>query len=57
MPPGLSNRDLPVCMTCNQTDKIYYLQVPRVFRYLTSELSSVGIKVMCDIGNPKDRKM
>lgn len=42
-------------MFCKQNDEIYNVQVPRVFRYLTAELSSVGIKIKVTVADPKER--
>jgi DNA-directed RNA polymerase beta subunit len=55
MDPALANHNKPVCLICGRSDQIYDLQVPRVFRYLAAELSSVGIKMQCKISDPKHR--
>ena len=39
---------------CGESDEIYLVQVPRVFRYLAAELSAMSIKISLDIEHPKD---
>ncbi|KAI6225647.1 DNA-directed RNA polymerase [Aphelenchoides besseyi] len=43
------------CLLCGGSSEVYDVQVPRVFRYLTSELSSMGIQLRCEIKDPKER--
>ncbi len=43
------------CLLCDGTDQVYNMQMPRVFRFLAAELSSVGIRLFCEVQNPKNR--
>ncbi|KAI1729932.1 RNA polymerase rpb2, domain 7 domain-containing protein [Ditylenchus destructor] len=44
------------CTVCKRDDQVFLVQIPRVFRYLCAELSSVNVKVQLGISHPKNLK-
>ncbi|KAI6228988.1 DNA-directed RNA polymerase subunit beta [Aphelenchoides fujianensis] len=49
------DRTQPHCLLCGGCSEVFDVQVPRVFRFLTSELSSMGIQLRTNVKNPKER--
>jgi len=50
--PNYHNFTRRHCTVCKSDDHVYLVQIPRVFRYLCSELSSVNIRVQLQIEHP-----
>uniref|UniRef100_A0A914DCQ7 DNA-directed RNA polymerase n=1 Tax=Acrobeloides nanus TaxID=290746 RepID=A0A914DCQ7_9BILA len=50
----ISIKSKEVCLQCGESDEIFLVQVPRVFRYLAAELSAMSIKIKLSIEKPGD---
>uniref|UniRef100_A0A914EMH2 DNA-directed RNA polymerase n=1 Tax=Acrobeloides nanus TaxID=290746 RepID=A0A914EMH2_9BILA len=50
----ISIKSREVCLQCGESDEIFLVQVPRVFRYLAAELFAMSIKIKLSIEKPGD---
>ncbi|CAI4223171.1 unnamed protein product [Auanema sp. JU1783] len=43
--------DRQTCSNCSKSDEVYLVQVPRVFRYLASELAAMNVKMQLGVSD------